>query len=161
MTENEKRKKRVCFTGHRPEKLNDSEETLKKELRAEILNSINEGFNVFISGMARGVDIWAAEIIIELKNKGYDLKLICAIPYDGFESKWSKEWQIRYNNIICNSDLIRCISPKYSIECFQIRNEWMVNHSAKVIAVFNGEKGGTYNTIKYATKENLRIKIIE
>lgn len=102
MTENEKRKKRVCFTGHRPEKLNDSEETIKKELRAEILNSINEGFNVFISGMARGVDIWAAEIIIELKNKGYDLKLICAIPYDGFESKWSKEWQIRYNNIICN-----------------------------------------------------------
>lgn len=161
MTENEKRKKRVCFTGHRPEKLNDSEETIKKELRAEILNSINEGFNVFISGMARGVDIWAAEIIIELKNIGYDLKLICAIPYDGFESKWSKEWQIRYNNIICNSDLIRCISPKYSIECFQIRNEWMVNHSAKVIAVFNGEKGGTYNTIKYATKENLRIKIIE
>ena len=48
-------------------KLNDSEKTIKKELRAEILNSINEGFNVFISGMARGVDIWAAEIVIELK----------------------------------------------------------------------------------------------
>ena len=41
------------------------------------------------------------------------------------------------------------------------RNEWMVNHSAKVIAVFNGEKGGTANTVKYASLKGLQISFIE
>ncbi|MDY5774050.1 MAG: hypothetical protein SPK32_11530, partial [Bacteroidaceae bacterium] len=40
----------------------------------------------------------------------------------------------------------------YSRGCFQIRNEWMVDRSARVIAVYNGEAGGTRNTIAYANK---------
>ena len=36
MTENEKRMRRVCFTGHRPEKLTRSENTIKRELEKQI-----------------------------------------------------------------------------------------------------------------------------
>ena len=68
MTETEKKMRRVCFTGHRPEKLNMSEHAVKKALRIEILNAIEDGMPVFISGMARGVDIWAAEIVLELRK---------------------------------------------------------------------------------------------
>lgn len=38
---------------------------------------------------------------------------------------------------------------------YQIRNEWMVDHSARLIAAFNGESGGTKNTIDYATRKGV------
>ena len=44
---------------------------------------------------------------------------------------------------------------------FQIRNEWMVNHAARVIAVFNEEKSGTKNTIDYAIRQNVPVEYIE
>nr|DAO60991.1 MAG TPA: hypothetical protein [Caudoviricetes sp.] len=37
----------------------------------------------------------------------------------------------------------------------------MVNHSARVIAVFNGEKSGTKNTIDYAVRVGVPVVRIE
>lgn len=157
MAEQEKRKHRVCFTGHRPEKLDMSEGKVKSTLLREIMKSIKEGYTVFISGMARGVDMWAAEIVLELKEDNPDIKLIAAIPFEGFELKWSRDNQRQYNEILEKADLIKYICPKFSYSAYQIRNEWMVDHSSRVIAVFNGEKSGTKNTIDYANKNGVEI----
>lgn len=160
MTENKKRLHRCCFTGHRPEKLGQSENVIKKGLEEEILKAISDGFTVFISGMARGVDIWAAEIVLQLRSEGYPIRLICASPYQGFEEKWEKEWQDRYNAILKDADLVKFICPRYSRFCFQKRNKWMVNHSARVIAAYNGQPGGTQNTIEYANKVKVPVYIL-
>ena len=56
MNEQEKRMHRVCFTGHRPEKLTRFEWLIKKDLEKEIKKAIADGLTVFITGMARGVD---------------------------------------------------------------------------------------------------------
>ena len=56
------------------------------------------------------------------------------------------EWQQQYNDIIGRADLV-----KY------IRNEWMVNHSARVIAAFNGQKSGIKNTVDYARKKGILV----
>ena len=161
MTEAEKRTHRVCFTGHRPEKLTRGEWLIKKDLEKEIRQAIADGKNVFITGMARGVDIWAAEIVLKLRDAGQPIKLMCACPYDGFEQGWRKEWQKQYRAILAASDFVKYVCPSYSRSCFQIRNEWMVNHASRVIAVFNGEKSGTKNTIDYATKVAVPVVRIE
>ena len=161
MMEKEKRLHRVCFSGHRPEKLIRCEYEIKRDLEKQIMYETGQNRNVFISGMARGVDIWAAEIVLALKSKNDNIKLICACPYIDFEKNWSKVWQKRYSNILDNADYIRYISPKYSASCFQVRNEWMVNHSSKLIAVFNGALGGTKNTVKYAMRMNVPISYIK
>mgnify|MGYP005904776103 FL=1 len=160
LTEEQKRMHRVCFTGHRPEKLKQSESVIVKALETAIKEAIADGKNVFISGMARGVDIWAAEIVLRLRKEGANVKLICASPYEGFERGWSSEWQQRYNTVLEAADLVRFISPGYSRSCFQIRNEWMVDHSSLVIAVFNGQPSGTKNTIDYAEKQKIYINYI-
>ena len=157
LTEAEKRLHRCCFTGHRPEKLQRSEIDIRVDLKAEILKSFEAGFNVFISGMARGFDIEAAEIVLHLKEAGYPLRLICIIPYPGFEKKWSSNWKNRYSFVISNADLVRFVCHRYTKECFRLRNEWLVNHSAKVIAVFNGQPSGTKNTIDYACQQGLPV----
>lgn len=157
MEEKEMKLHRCCFTGHRPEKLTQTEKQVCEGLEIEIRQAIVDGFNVFITGMARGVDIWAAEIVLGLRKAGQPIKLICASPFDGFEKSWSADWQKRYRDIMKNADLVRFICPHYNRACFQIRNEWMVDHSARVIAVFNGESGGTKNTMEYAKKYGVKI----
>ena len=143
MTETEKRMHWVCFTGHRPEKLTRYEKSITKDLEKEIRQAVADGLNVFITGMARGVDIWAAQIVLMLRDEGYDVKLMCACPYEGFERGWSQEWQKAYREIMVAADFVKFVCEGYSRACFQIRNDWMVNNSTRVIAVFNGEKSGT------------------
>lgn len=156
-TEDERRKHRCCFTGHRPEKLKQSESEIRTALEKEIRTAIADGFVVFISGMARGTDIWAGETVLRLRNEGVPIKLVCAIPYEGIERGWKREWQECYRSIIEAPDAVRYICPRYSPDCFQQRNEWMVDRSARVIAVYNGEPGGTRNTIEYADGAGIRI----
>lgn len=147
----ELRKHRCCFTGHRPEKLTASEEQIKAALEKEIKAALSEGYTVFISGMARGVDLWAAEIVLHLRERGEAVRLICAVPYLGFELRWSQFWQNRYQTVLERADLVKLICPVYDRKCFQIRNRWMVDHSSRVIAVYNGASGGTRNTMNYAS----------
>ena len=161
MTEAEKRLHRCCFTGHRPEKIAYPESVVKEALEKEIRKAISDGLNVFITGMAAGTDIWAAEIVLRLRSEGQPIRLICASPYNGFEKSWSSDWQDRYNAILRDADLVRYITPGYSRACFQERNEWMVNHSARVIAAYNGRAGGTRNTIDYANKVRVPVSILQ
>lgn len=147
-----------CFTGHRPEKLNIPRETAKKLLETAIEAAFSDGFTEYITGMARGIDIWAAEIVLELQKEFPYVRLICAIPFEGFEKGWEKAWKEKYIQILHEADEIHYISEEYSREVFQKRNEWMVEQASLVIACYNGEAGGTRNTLKYAEKQNISIR---
>ena len=57
--------------------------------------------------------------------------------------------------LLTMADLTRTICPRFSYSSYQAKNEWMVNHSTLVIAVFNGESGGTKNTLDYAQKKGV------
>ena len=80
----DKRQHRCCFTGHRPNKLDYSECEIKPLLEIAIDNAILDGYVTFITRMAEGVDIWAAEIVLEKKKHNMALHLNCAIPHPGF-----------------------------------------------------------------------------
>lgn len=161
MSEIEKRKRRCCFTGHRPEKLTVGEAELRKELESVIDEAIAAGFHTFISGMSRGTDLWAATIVLNRKQFNSEVRLICAIPHPGFEERWNSDWQHLYHDILSEADLVRTISPFYSKGCYQIRNCWMVDHSALVIAAYNGCNGGTQNTIRYAERQGVSVRIVQ
>lgn len=161
MTEQEKRLRRCCFTGHRPQKLYRSEADIKRDLKEAIKNAISGGYSTFITGMAYGVDIWAGEIVVQLRKTNPDLHLIAAIPYPDFGVRWSSEWKERYEELLKKANLIKVICPSYNVAAYQRRNEWMVDHSAHVIAVYNGKKSGTKNTIDYAQKRGVQIEIVK
>lgn len=149
--------KRCCFTGHRPEKLHISESKVKTLLEKAIIQAVEDDFLTFISGMARGVDMWASEIVLELRENNPDIHLICTPPYNGFEKRWSLSEQKLYNRILENSDFVKFVSEHYYRSCFQVRNVFMVNHSKRVISAYNGLSGGTRNTIEYANKKGIEV----
>ena len=154
------RKRRCCFTGHRPENLECSEEEAIQALRTAIRDAYGSGYRTFISGMARGVDIWAAELVLKEREVHQDIHLICALPHPDFETRWRAEWQRRYKTVLDHADLIKTICPTFSMSAYQKRNEWMVDHSGLVLALFNGQPGGTANTIDYARRNGVKVMLI-
>ena len=155
------RQYRCAFTGHRPEKVTGSEGKIIVELRKEILKAIDEGYRVFLTGMSRGVDLWAADIVIELRRYNKDLKLMCVIPFEGMEDQWPVNWKKHYDLVRKQADWVQVLSDRYSPDIYQKRNQWLVDHSSRLIAVFNGEPSGTGNTIQYAKEQGIPVQIIE
>ena len=49
-------------------------------LAAQIDMLIENGYTEFLSGMAPGVDMWAAQMILDLREKHPGLKLHCMLP---------------------------------------------------------------------------------
>ncbi|MHC1787390.1 MAG: SLOG family protein [Christensenellales bacterium] len=157
MNEQEQGLHSCCFTGHRPEKLKRTEEAIRKGLEEAVLKAVNDGYTTFITGMARGVDIWAGQIVLRLRQNSPTLRLIAALPYPTCDSRWSAGWKKQYAEVLAAADLVQSISPQYSMAAFQKRDEWMVDHAARVIAVYDGAPGGTRNTIKYALKSGVEV----
>ena len=150
-----------CFTGHRPIKLpaegrEDAPEIirLKQRLRAEIEKQCDKGINVFITGMAMGVDIWCAEAVIELRKARPDKRIIlmAAVPHPHQTSKWPKAWKERYNEVSKEVNVTTIMCPRYITGCMQVRNRFMVENSGVCIAVYDGSSGGTQYTVKHAEK---------
>ena len=100
MSKEELRKHRCCFTGHRPDKMQQGEKEIKPLLEKAIDDAIANGYVTFITGMAMGTDIWAAEIVLEREKKNPELHLVCALPHPRFEKPRSMAEKMRFNWII-------------------------------------------------------------
>ena len=159
--EDPKRKTRCAFTGHRPQYLKRPEDDVKVDIENAIMVAIKDGFTTFITGGAYGVDIWAAEIVTRLQTSNTHLHLVAAIPFPGFEERWTDEWKQRYNAMLAAADYVVFMEESFSKAAFQTRNEWMVSHASRLIAVYNGEPSGTRNTINYARKIRVNVRTIK
>lgn len=136
----------MCFTGHRPQSLpfgfNESDErcvALKKIIRDEIIKLIEEeGVTHFISGMAIGVDMYAAEIVLGLKASYPGITLESAIPCETQAAKWNEALRDRYFDIASKCDKETLIQHHYTADCMHKRNRYMINQADFVIAVWDG-----------------------
>ena len=54
-------------------------------LAKEIATALKQGKRTFITGMARGSDIYAAELVLEYRAQYPDIHLVCALPHPDFE----------------------------------------------------------------------------
>ena len=160
MTALETRSQCVCFTGHRPEKLRQTEAEVRAGLTEQIQGAIADGYTTFITGMGKGVDLWAGEIVCELRDTDSRIRLVAANPYDGFGKGWPAEWNALRRKILENADYVENVCPGYHKGCFLVRDKWMVDHSSLVIAVFNGAPGGTKYTIDYAGKQGVKVRFV-
>ena len=164
------KEKTCCFSGHRPNKLpwgynetsNDCVDMIVK-LGVEIEQMRKKEVTTFLTGMAMGTDMIAAELVLDLKYAypEEEIRLIAVVPYSGQSERWSRNYQIRYETILEQADEQIVLSPFYTKSCMHQRNRYMVDHSAHLIAVYGGENGGTKNTVEYAKRKGLDIVIID
>lgn len=147
---------RVSFTGHRPDKLpylseSDSEcVKLKKRLEETVRGLIADGADEFYSGMALGVDMWAAELVLGLKEEFPHITLTAVVPCPEQAERWGEKLIARYNGILARCDKIITTSPRYEKGCMAKRNRALVDACDILVAVFDGSRGGTMQTVNYA-----------
>lgn len=134
---------------------------LKKRLLFEIEKCIKDGAANFFCGMARGVDMWCAEIILELKKNYPQITLSALIPCPTQTLGWTNEEIQRYQHILNECQKKILISQNYTKTCMMKRNQALVDSCDVLIAVFDGQKGGTANTVKYAQSKGKIIHIIK
>lgn len=157
-----------CFTGHRPQNLswgfNEEDERcveLKKRIKVEIENAIIKGYSIFISGMALGFDIMCAEAVVDLKKKYSHISIFGALPCKDQDRFWSSRDKKRYNDLIEQLDDKKYINSSYiGAKCMIERNKFMIDNSSLVIALYNGKKGGTEQTLNYAKKKGLQMVVL-
>lgn len=81
-------KQKICaFTGHRSNRIPHCEneqspafQALYEAIEAAIRQAINDGFTVFRSGGAMGIDLWCAEAVASLKREYQDIQLHFILP---------------------------------------------------------------------------------
>lgn len=150
--------KTACFTGHRPSVLSgsyDKDAPLNVKVRDFLRSTVQrlkaEGYRSFIAGGALGVDQWAAEVVLE----DPELELTIALPFKDYGGNWPPESRkflaeqckrAKKVHVVCEGD--------YAAWKNHERNNWMVNNSELVVAVWNGsENGGTASCVRYATQK--------
>lgn len=108
--------------------------------------------------MAMGYDLLAAETILSLQSGLPDLRLIAVIPYRGQTEMWNAALKSRYDDILHNTNDTVILSEHYYQGCLLRRNDYMVVHSSRLIAWYNGNpKGGTFYTCRLAVANGLTV----
>jgi uncharacterized phage-like protein YoqJ len=101
--------KTCAFTGHRVLEEDFSLKTLKKEVE----NVIKRGVDIFYVGMAMGFDLCAAEVVLSLKRKYKNVKLVACIPCYNQEKNFTLKDKKRYVKILKKVDEQTLVSETY------------------------------------------------
>ena len=145
-----------CFTGHRehlyPFRAGSPEfGIIKSKLKEYIGSAVKSGFDYFIVGGANGADEWALDILSEMKASGAAIYIEIAVPFAGFKHKKGA------------ADKETAVSVEEDPLCYEKRNRYMVEHSERIIAVYDEDhpiEGGTKQTVGFAAEAGIEIEFI-
>ena len=149
------------FTGHRPPKLGGYGKEAQQNLYNFAYQILYKHFDVCLDkaiiGMAQGWDLTIAQACFLL-----NIPYIAVVPFPGQELVWPDE-KVRslYRSILDTAQQVVYVSQSTGgnvARALQLRNQWIVDHSEKLIALWDGiESGGTWNCVKYSRRRNVEV----
>jgi uncharacterized phage-like protein YoqJ len=152
----------ISITGHRPSSLPNRYDMQGKDnkfLRYRLELAIKRlKPAILLTGMALGVDQWAAELAVRFK-----IPFIACIPFAGQETLWPPIAQRHYKKLLDKAWKIEIISDgHYEPWKMQKRNEHLVDSCDILLAVFNGDTdSGTGHCVRYAEQAGRPIEYIK
>lgn len=150
---------RMALTGHRPQRLNYPELDIDISLEwRKLINWLKDEIienNVtdIYCGMADGCDIAYGIAAVELQYEMVPVKLHCVLPCKNYNA--SNPW---YKELKKAADEWIVLSDEFYKGCDNVRDQYMVDHSDALFAIWDGIKaGGVWSTIRKAQKKNINI----
>lgn len=150
------REKTVCFTGHRKIPLEKKDE-ITRWLKETLIQLINRGYLYFGAGGALGFDTLAAQVVLELKAKYPQIRLILVLPCLSQSDGWSDKDKAVYEDIKKRADKVVYTAQEYFRGCMHKRNRHLVDNSSICICYLTRRTGGTAYTVDYADKNGLQV----
>ena len=133
---------------------------VKARLRDTIETLIAEGNAHFISGGALGMDMFAAEAVLELKVKYPWIVLEMVSPFDAQAARWNDEYRMRHDRLFDEADIVTAIGHVYTKACMFRRNRYLVENADLLLAAYDGQPGGTAMTCDYAREVGVPVRLI-
>lgn len=135
----------VSFTGHR---------TYGGEADAQLRDTVRQlyarGMRTFLSGMAPGFDLAAAEVVLACRAECAELRLVAVIPFAGQELRFPAAERQRFRRIVAAADEAVALARGYHRGCYAVRNNCLVDRAALLVAWYDGSAGGTQYTVRRA-----------
>jgi uncharacterized phage-like protein YoqJ len=168
----------MAFTGHRPKRFTPEVVPIVQSHLVDLVKNAHEIYKVdeFISGMALGVDQWAAQAVLHYRESHPEVKLIAAVPFAAQSNLWQEEDRKAWRRILKAADEIWLTDRREQVDLEEMklrvrqaeaspltrqaaamlldrRNRWMVDHTGQLHGIWDEQpSGGTYNCIRYARK---------
>ena len=161
-----------AITGHRPTRFKfgykenmSGCKRLKKRLHDQFILLYEQGVRKFYVGGALGVDQWAGEILLRLKEQpAYsNIELVVAIPFAGHDATWDERSKTRLVFLLRHCTESVTVSITNGPEAYKARNYYMVEHADILVAVYDNDRSirsGTGQTVNYARKKELPLIFI-
>lgn len=158
----------LCFTGHREfiDEGNASELKRFKGILYRILERYvrEKEVDTFYAGGASGFDNFAADCVLELKDKYPQIQLIEVLPFD--RNNMSKNWSVKDRELLLRlckyaDEVVEDAGSRHYDGCYKDRNQYMVDHADYCIAWYdkvNKEKSGTGQTVRMARRKRIPVK---
>jgi len=158
-----------AITGHNPQRFSfkyNEEAPLCRSIKAAIAEQIKALYlkevRMFHVGCAVGVDTWAAEIVLDLKQQtAYsEIELFCAIPFPEHTEKFTVGQRKRYEEILKHCTGKEIINRHFSPVAYKRLNYFLVDKTEYLIAVYDQDKNerhGLGHMVNYAIKNNRQI----
>lgn len=156
---------KVTFTGHRPEKTQNTKAIKARILKALTARLGNLNEHTYVVGGCPGFDTLALQVLLE--NNVPKTQITLAVPFRGFEKmagfKHPKENLETYTfNYTCGVPVkeVGGIDGNFAKKCLT-RNAFLVDNGDIIFTNWDGSTGGTANTVKLANKKGIPIVNVE
>ena len=132
-------KKSCICIGHEPEKLGDSNkyDEIKNLIRNEIIKQAQRGIELFYADMSRGVGLWAAQIILDLKSipEFAHLYLSAILLYPEQTKSLKEKDRKEFDNVLLQCDELTYISDNKTQIAFGMKKSFIGQEIDIIIAV--------------------------
>ena len=117
---------------------------LKKRLHDVFVELYRRGVRRFYIGGALGVDLWAGEILLEMRrHEEYrELEIVLVYPFPGHDERWDPKSRERLCHLKENCDQFVMGSKIVGAQGYWERTAYMVEHADCLVAVCDDETAG-------------------
>ena len=120
------------------------------------------GVRRFYIGGAIGVNLWAGELLLKLKEEpGYeDLELVVVLPFPGHDAKWDVRSRKRLEYLVRHSVEHLTTGTEDCRESYISQNRYLVDHAQYLVAVseeHREQETGSFQVTAYAREKGLEI----
>lgn len=162
--------KACAVTGHRPTRFKFKYKEdyslckkIKRVMREQFEKLYDEcGVKRYYIGGTLGVDMWAGEIILRLKEKsGYeDIELVVVLPFPDLDKVWDNRSRQRLKFLLKHCSEYVVAGDRDCRQSYIKRNYYMVEHAEYILAIYDGggdQRSKTMQMVEYARKNKRTV----
>ncbi|WP_100408060.1 DUF1273 domain-containing protein [Bacillus solitudinis] len=143
--------KTIAITGYKAHELGIFDQKhqgirfIKKALEQRIRELVDDGIEWFIISGQLGVELWAAEVVIDLKKEYPHIQLAVLTPFLNQEERWQETTKLFYTEIINQADFVDSITkrPYENPTQLRLKNEFIISKADGLLILFDEDKPGS------------------